>query len=1280
MRKTFTSFFLFAFACTFAQPGTWTWMKGSSSPWATAVHGTLNVPSPANDPGSRYEASEWYNTSTNTLWMYGGWEGALGFMGDLWMFDPVSLNWTWVNGSNTGDPAPVYGTRGIPSPTNTPGARIHGASTWLDGNGNLWLFAGEGYNPNGSGTVLKNDVWEYDITIKQWIWQAGDSSSACVNWPYGTYGPQYAFGPSYQPGCRYEINTSWVDNTGKFWFFGGFGAAASTSGNNNDLWCFDPGTMQWAWMGGSQIANDPGNFGTLGVPAPTNLPVSGSCYTKWINPAGTELWLFARSNGTPNAIFTFYNDVWRYDIASKMWTWMSGTNIPNQGEVYGTPCVPSKCIRPGGRGENRVCWVGNNGFYTFGGFRKTGNGVNMFNDLWNYSPTTGMWTFIKGNTTPNSTGNFGTQSVSSPANVPPAMGGGIPWKDNSGNFWMYGGNAGGNGWYNTVWKYIPDNLCAVPVITLSSAAVNACNGCNGSVTITATGGTPPYSYAWSNSMSSSAISGLCAGNYTVTVTDATGCNVNTLSVTITNQSQSATITGNGTICSGGTTTLTASGGGAYSWSTGATTAAITVSPTATSTYTVTVSNGNCSATASMQVTVSPAVNISILGNTAICNGSQTTLTASGGGAYQWSTGATTAGINVSPTASTVYTVTVTNGNCSATSSVAVNVSNPPVIGVSGNTTVCSGFATTLTATGGGNYQWNTGATTAAITITPTSGTTYTITVASGACTASASVSVTVSPSPVVALTGNNSLCQGDSTTLTASGGGTYSWSTGQTTSSITVTPSSSTSYSVTVTLGSCTSSASMNVTVNTPPAAAITGPQSVCVGAPALLTASGGSNFQWNTSATTQSISVSPSVTTTYSVVVSNGTCADTAVYTLAVNPLPVLTATGGTVCTGDTIPVSVNGAQNYLWSPSSGLLCTTCQNTFAFPSSTTAYTVIGTDMNGCSSSASVTVTVNPLPVILVAQNTSAICSGGQANLSASGAFTYVWSPSSSLNSSTAANVTASPTTATTYTVIGTDANSCKNSASVSLAVVLPPLVTVSGAGPICPGNSVVLTANGTAPLLWSTGDTSASITVSPVATTTYTVSATNLCGTASASTTVIVYPPAVVDAGQDQNIISGSSANLYASGNGSFQWSPPDNLSCTSCQAPTASPSSTTTYYVVVTDANGCTSTDSVTVFVEDLCGGDGGLFFPNAFTPDDNGTNDLFTGTGKDITSFNLKIFDRWGRLFFETDDIARGWNGTCEGRSVQEDVYVWMADYTVACSGSKMIHKIGRVTVIK
>lgn len=236
------------------------------------------------------------------------------------------------------------------------------------------------------------------------------------------------------------------------------------------------------------------------------------------------------------------------------------------------------------------------------------------------------------------------------------------------------------------------------------------------------------------------------------------------------------------------------------------------------------------------------------------------------------------------------TLTITDATgCTKTFTSLITVPTLPKATITGNLSVCSGQSTTLTASGGGTYQWlPNGQITAAITVTPTvSANTYSAIVTDvNGCKDTARVTVTIKPIPAFLLP-NQTICQGQSATLTAAGGGTYAWTPGgQTTASITVTPSVSTTYTCVVTgTNGCTGTNSAAVTVNPKPTATITGNQNLCQGQSTTLTASGGGTYQWLPSnQATASITISPSVSTTYTLITTSASgCKDTTLVSIKV-------------------------------------------------------------------------------------------------------------------------------------------------------------------------------------------------------------------------------------------------------------------------------------------------------------------------------------------------------------------------------------------------------------
>ncbi|WP_299781812.1 T9SS type A sorting domain-containing protein, partial [uncultured Formosa sp.] len=549
------------------------------------------------------------------------------------------------------------------------------------------------------------------------------------------------------------------------------------------------------------------------------------------------------------------------------------------------------------------------------------------------------------------------------------------------------------------------------------------------------------------------------------------------------------------ICEGESVTLTASGGSSYKWSTGATTQNITVSPNQTTTYSVIVSEGDVSETAEVTVTVTalPIANAGV--DKTIEEGESVTLSASGGSSYKWNTGATTQSITVSPNQTTIYTVEVFNaGNCSTIDDVKVIVNATEIIvtaGVSTDQIICEGESVTLTASGGSSYKWSTGATTQNITVSPNQTTTYSVIVSEGDVSETAEVTVTVTALPIANAGVDKTIEEGESVTLSASGGSSYKWNTGATTQNITVSPNQTTIYTVEVfNAGDCSTIDDVKVIVNATEiiVTAYAGEdQIICEGESVTLAASGGSSYKWSTGATTQNITVSPNQTTIYNVVVSEGDVSETAEVTVTVTALPIANAgVDKTIEEGEFVTLTATGGSDYIWSTGE-----TTSSITVSPNQTTNYTVEVFNAGDCSTIDDVKVIVNATEIIVTAYagEDQIICEGESVTLAASGGSSYKWS-----TGATTQNITVSPNQTTTYNVVVSEGD-VSNTAEVTIHVDALPVANAGVDKTIEEGEFVTLTATGGSDYIWSTGETTSSITVSPNQTTNYTVEVFNVAG-----------------------------------------------------------------------------------------------------------------------------------------------------------------------------------------
>lgn len=738
--------------------------------------------------------------------------------------------------------------------------------------------------------------------------------------------------------------------------------------------------------------------------------------------------------------------------------------------------------------------------------------------------------------------------------------------------------------------------------------------------------------------------------YTVTATNGAGC-VDDDQITVTvNPLPNITATPSlPEFCSGDSINITANGagaGGSYTWAptsfmnpSAGNTQVVIVKPPTDTTYTLTGTDANgCSATISVPVTVNPLPPISISGLNNVCNGFCTTLTASGagaGGTYTWSpaTGLipnnTSNPVDACPTSNTTYTVTGTDANgCSNTATITITVHNNPTADAGADVDICLGTSTTLngsgnpgpivsclwTTTGDGLTNPNSCSTT----VTPTISSTYQLEVTDGfGCKGTDQVTVTVNPLPNINITpASVGLCQGLSANLTASGagaGGTYQWSptTSMTpaagnTASVSVAPVSSITYTAVGTdANGCVGQDTVRVTVFPAPNVAVSGNTTICPGGCTTLTVSGANTYSWNTGSTATSITVCPATTTTYTVTGTNTAtgCTKQVSVTVTVATPPVANAgPDKTICNGTSTNLSAlpNGMSSYVWTgpnmtPASGL----SQTINVAPASTSTYTLTVTDAIGCTGTDQIVVSVLPALNVNAGRDTF-ICMGNPIQLAATGGSNYQWtdltnSPSCIVSGDTTATPTVNPTVTTTLVVLGTSGTCSKRDTIVISVNPLP--VPIAGQDKnVCIGSSVTLSASGGLNYSWSpstglSAPNNAVTDANPTTTTTYTVTVTDANGCSDSDrVNVFVRPLPIADAGPDVAICQGSATTLNGSGGTSCEWlnSDPGLNIYTSCN-PVASPMTTTTYDLVVTDAFGCQDTDQVVVTVNTISGSAG-------------------------------------------------------------------------------------------
>ncbi|MFM2387697.1 MAG: hypothetical protein RL660_2454 [Bacteroidota bacterium] len=673
--------------------------------------------------------------------------------------------------------------------------------------------------------------------------------------------------------------------------------------------------------------------------------------------------------------------------------------------------------------------------------------------------------------------------------------------------------------------------------------------------------------------------------YTVTASDMNGCTAtNTQEVVVLPPANVQITPSTNSPCLNDTITLTATGSSLYTWtptpglSVSSQNSADVIITNTSQTYTVTATD-NIGCTTSTTININASVpNITITGDDTLCLGQSTTLVASGATSYSW-TGGISNNTAFTPNTTTTYTVTGTNANgCTSTASITVVVVNLSAQ-TGTTTTICQGLSTQLSACCGTSYAWTPSASLSNPLIAnpsanPATNTTYTVLVTdANGCTATNTQQVNVLPAPTAQISSSSTNpCLNDTITLTASGGVQYTWtatpglsvSSQNTAQAIISNPTQT--YTVTATDNDgCTTSTIININASIP-ALTITGDNTVCLGQSTTLAASGAISYVWS-GGIVNNTAFTPSTSTSYTVTGTdaNGCTASTSITVTVIN-LVVQTSSPATVCQGLSTALSACCGTSYSWSPSASLNNALIANPSASPIVNTIYTVLVTDVNGCTGTNTQAITVAPTPTVQISASNTSPCISDTITLSASGASTYNWVPTSGLSVASPSIAQAIINSATqTYTVIAVDNSGCTSSSTISIAGKAP-IITITGNPVCCPGQTTVLSASGAQSYSWSGGIVN-NIPFSPAATTTYTVVGTDANGCTSANTFTVSIPQLLVEIIGPTQVCEGQSASLSAGGALTYYWTP------TIENAIPFVPTSGGTYTVIAVDVNGCTT-----------------------------------------------------------------------------------------------------------
>jgi gliding motility-associated-like protein len=734
----------------------------------------------------------------------------------------------------------------------------------------------------------------------------------------------------------------------------------------------------------------------------------------------------------------------------------------------------------------------------------------------------------------------------------------------------------------------------LPIVTVNSASI-----CVGKSALLTASGASTYTWLPATDLSSTtgaAVTSNTTSSITYTVTGTTNaCSASAVSSVIINAPPVSNAGNDITICTGtfGNIGSPATVGYTYAWSPASGLSDATVAnPTITltnataspvvNTYTVTTT-ATCTSTDVVNVTVKSVDDATFnYSPSTVCKagGTNPTPLISGtmGGTFSSSSPGLTMNasgvVDLTTTPVGTYTITYTTaGACSNASTITLAIVNVPKADFTYAGPYCKGSTnpspTFLNGASAGVFKENTGAlkfigTAGQVNLGTSIAGTYTVIntiAAGGGCPSAADTTTIVINAAPITSVNNQTVCVGASTSLTASGADTYLWSNASTSTTLAIGFATTATYTVTGTTAGCSSAAIGKITANATPTVTVNS-ATICAGKFATLTASGAANYLWSTGAVTTTISNNPNITSSYTVTGTSLGCLTSAVGVITVNTSPIVTVNSVVICKGQNATLIASGAGSYLWSDATILN----PKTVTTPSATTTYTVTGT-AGGCTAIATATITVNNAPQIKV--NSPTICIGQSAVLNASGGNSYVWSTGTS-----ASSITVSPLTNTSYTVSDNTAG-CSGSATATITVIFTPTITVNKPA-VCGGKQAILMASGNAvSYSWSDGTIGKSLTVSPLTTTTYTLTGSTFGCIATITATVTTSALPIIKTA-DTIICEGRNALLTAKGANSYLWSTGDQNATIS-----VIPFKTTIYTVTGYSAAGCAANKDVKVTV---------------------------------------------------------------------------------------------------
>ncbi len=873
---------------------------------------------------------------------------------------------------------------------------------------------------------------------------------------------------------------------------------------------------------------------------------------------------------------------------------------------------------------------------------------------------------------------------------------------------------------------------SLPVVSISPDDTVFC--LNDSALLTASGAA---TYAWSpslglNDTTSASIYAQPAVNstYFVIGTDGNGCiGHDTVDIEIWSLPIVSITPTSPDLCIYDTIGLSAAGASTYSWITNYNLTSsvgdsILAHPENDTSYVVVGTDTNgCSSNDTVDIIVFnlPIIQLST-GADSVCKFDTTTIQASGAVTYVWNSTASLSALNQAtvdafPVATETFTVTGTdiNGCINSNDTTIIVLELPSVNVLPNNGHICVGEDETLTVPAIYSYAWDQLGTLAldgnnndTVIANPIDTTLYTlIATDSLGCHKTFTYELDVTPLPVLNITSPvETTCAGQPDSISITGALTYSWGPnisiiGGNSANPVMNPQITTEYFVTATgPGNCQSFDSITVEVFEIPNYSAGENKTICRLDTVQLNASGGQSYVWSPSTGLSDPNAADPFSFTYntrlynvSITDSNG-CTFVSSMIVTVNSLPQASAGADkSICFGSQTRIGGQPSgpvgSTYLWSPTVGLdNSPLAPNPAVSPDTSTTYTLLVTDTNGCMKENEVVVKVNPLPVVEVTELPNYICEGDSELIAVTAGFaSYNWRPSNDIVSPDQSFSLVYPKFPSQYTVEVTDSNGCESEITIDVDVKPKPFVNAGINHEICDGDTIELIANaGEGDYLWTPEEMvfqpdSLTTLAVPLGVAFLRLNITDKLGCTNYDDAIIsAHPLPYADAGEDiencdmQTVFLGGPS--VTSEENSIRWSPASLLSNPRAEHPWVLNTERDTFYLEVVSPDGCINYDTVTVNSDCYSK----IYVPNAFSPDNDGINDVFRVYGHRIYNPYLKIYDKWGHLIFESNDLEVGWDGTHPKNRNDAAISTYFWDFIYENESGRVQTMEGNVNLIR